>query len=133
MQNDMNLLPSPKMLFAVVVVVAIAVTLAILAGTMLGLIHPSMQAPEEAARRALFAEIVRQLQAYAERNHRYPPSINELSITNFPNGSSSALLSIVHYVSDGGSCEVKCESLVQEQPLIRKLSVSEYPSSKDEP
>ena len=103
----------------------IAVALAAAIGIVVVTIRNAHRAAEESARRALFSEVLRNLDEYAFVNGKYPRTMEDLKITNFPEGSSLHMLSVMHYVSDGKSCELRCASLFRTNLLVARRELKD--------
>jgi hypothetical protein len=67
------------------------------------------RAHDDSARRALFVQTDLMLISFYHQHHRYPPTLAELAITNWPDGSSAATLSDFQYHSSGTSFTMRCD------------------------
>jgi hypothetical protein len=81
-------------------------------------IKKTNDANEDSARRALFVEVTRALAGYHKTHNQYPSSLQNLVITNFPDGSSKKTILLFTYKSDGKSYELSCPLLWNQELLV---------------
>ena len=73
---------------------------------------------QETARVALLAEVHKALLTYAIAQSNFPPSLKELTITNFPERSTEQTLALFEYQSSGTSFSLSCPSLYEKEPRV---------------
>ena len=66
------------------------------------------EAQVSSARLALCAQIHTQLAGYFKDHGRYPNTLDELTITNFPDGATKRTLELFAYSADGKTFSLVC-------------------------
>jgi len=117
--------------------IAALVGLAIIAGAAIGVVRSVMgvtaRIAEDSAQRALFREVIAQLDAYANANGKYPNTITELSITNYQDGSTPQMLTCFQYTTDGNSYELGFISAICPEPYVTRKTLIKEESQQGGP